>query len=543
MSQQQQQQQQTPQSTTINTTPQINHPLSYTHLDASSQTLFSTLWSWYILHLALGEYETITKDLIKLRQLDQFIMKFNSDRFNGECMIFVLPLQEFNRGSYLEEILTRYYQHQQQQYKEIGSSEGGSIPEDLEATPLGMITQEDIIIMVKDKSAEGTRDLHAGSIPELQRKTSCGMLMMDSNSFISGEPGFVSSTASCSSAVEDLINSVDSLSMRGEESNTESVIGRLSTPLTRVATNNSYCSSITSSNIYDNESYISQTSSECPSSQYPSTINISDSNDINLSIIVFKNLQNNTHKIAIRQISRKSEIPIEENDEEVEEEDEFTEDSWILYDDDFNFKNLQLLTLAEILELRESDTRILIYSGVELGKPLNADDEEQEQQVEEEEIGEYDSDNESLDSEIGEHDLTVMEFDGHLPHLQTTLSQSSSPESMATTNNTIKFIPTSSRATSFDLTRSETIQSQLKSIKSELYLANSHTSWSVKANTNSLIKTRSNPNSSSVVSNSTGKHRFGIGKRFKNNSASGNSNGIVKVRSHGQTGEQKCALM
>lgn len=76
-------------------------------------------------------------------------------------------------------------------------------------------------------------------------------------------------------------------------------------------------------------------------------------------------------------------------------EDVYMGDDWLVYDDSFAMTNLQLLTLDDVFESNPTSCKFLFYTLTDC--TLDRD---------------YDT-----DEEIGEHDLTVVEFDGGLDSL------------------------------------------------------------------------------------------------------------------------------
>ncbi|KAH3682717.1 hypothetical protein WICPIJ_006323 [Wickerhamomyces pijperi] len=540
---------------------------------------YATLWTWYIVNLALGQYENINKDLIKLRQLDQFIMKFNSDCFNDVCTLFILPLEKFNYSAnnpYLEKLLTSYHCKHSNHNPNQTESQLNFEMDQVKVTPLGLITTDEVILMVKDPSQTTRPTELKGDMPSASITTATCKLENDSNSVISGDPGFTPSVVdldmdaessidkekSSSSFSSDCYSLIDSDDVSDVD---EDEVSRLGASLARVTTVSNDSTSLSQSGGDDDQSEypsVSETEDEEDALPFPSKIAVNEeetegqnnNEDINLSIIIFKNLQNNTKKVAIRQLS---------------ESNEFTSD-WILYDDEFNFKNLQLLNLTEVLEWGSMCTKILIYSNLNYGKIL--DPVSQETSPAASSTHTYDddlSDAESLDSEFGdENDLTVMEFDGGTLLNRSTYATMTNTSTHSNDNNTIKYINTNSRRTSransiitqptsrysvdlkdlgLDLSKVET-RNQIRSIKSELYLASGIGAGSSGGGVGTgLMKSKSNPggnNGTNMGSNGGSyaghKHRFSIGKKFK----STNTGDIIRIKSNvSQAGDQKCSIM
>ncbi|KAH3673120.1 hypothetical protein WICMUC_003876 [Wickerhamomyces mucosus] len=434
--------------------------LHMTNIDYESQSVYSHMWEWYIHHLSTGSFEDINNNKSLSRLLDKFILQYNSSQFNSTSLIFVLSLKKFqNDDNYLKNLLKNYYNEEFI---------------DVEVTPIGAIKSEEILIMVKDSEKFSTKNIqqrYCANTETNEEEEEEENGDDDVNSVYSGEPGYIPSVYTQQSISQDSLPDSIRSSLSYTSTYSESFIednGGVGAVLTRVSTiqNNSMESeSIHSVTDQTSQSIISTTKSFLLPA-VPQFITDNDETLINLSIIIFKNLTDNLKKVAIRQIS---------------ENNEFIDD-WILYDDEFCFSNLQLLSLNEVLELTSNYSRILIYSN------LSFDD--------------VHSDNESLDSNIDENDLSVHEFDGG----ELGKSNSSITDSE---NETIRVFNSRSgtsiltQPTTVELSHTTTSGKALASIKSKINLNR-------KKSTQSFSNGLSKSKSSTSYNNSVFKKKIGF---------------------------------
>lgn len=350
-------------------------------------------------HLESGEFEGIVSDTVLRRQLDRFISEHSSS-YDSNVLVLLMPTQEINRSpSLLTGLMSKYY--------------AGSDAQRVSITPMGAIAQSQTSVILI-RSNEGythtfkEQEQHSAVIPD----------DIDADSISSGNPAFLSSfndeiRSSCS---EDDPQSPISRASLSRVPTIESPIE----PIIRVQTQ--FSSSQHSFQVGDSET-VSMMTEDTGYSLQPFPTRVSAMSAVNHKLVLrsmlLKDLQTGEMKTAIRQI-----------------EDSSMCDEWLLYDETFTMTNLQLCSLQEIIESNALCCKFLFYALV-ADTPSLYDDED-------------------TDEEIGEHDLTVVEFDGGVDDY-------SQP---------IRFIMsnTTQATTPINLSKTNTLHTNHESIRSEMMI-------------------------------------------------------------------------
>lgn len=390
----------------------------YNNLDASQEDDYSRLWTWYVAHLESGEFEGIVDDTVHRRQLDRFISE-NSTSYDSNVLILLMDTNEINRNpNLLTSLMSKYYM--------------GSDAKTITITPMGAINDNKTsVILIKDNTRQvPTFNTNA-------RRPSEGQCT-EAESILSGEPGYVPSIVQREALIDrtlsqdamrttvevnnddddvhSLLSDTDLPQSPRSVNSFEGNLGSPEQPIIRVDTHLS--SSQHSFEVGDSETMSMMTDDTGNVSLQPFPTNVSATsatdNKLVLRSILLKDLQTNEIKTAIRQI---------ENSEMA--------DDWLVYDETFTMTNLQLLSLDDIVESNAMSCKFLFYALVE-----DTPDEDE------------------TDEDVGEHDLTVVEFDGKLDDL--------SPQ--------IRFINTNNTelTTPIQLSKTNTIHTNYESIRSEL---------------------------------------------------------------------------
>ncbi|ODV72667.1 Gis4p CYBJADRAFT_168570 [Cyberlindnera jadinii NRRL Y-1542] len=390
----------------------------YNNLDASQEDDYSRLWTWYVAHLESGEFEGIVDDTMHRRQLDRFISE-NSTSYDSNVLILLMDTNEINRNpNLLTSLMSKYYM--------------GSDAKTITITPMGAINDNKTsVILIKDNTRQvPTFNTNA-------RRPSEGQCT-EAESILSGEPGYVPSIVQRDALIDRTLSEDamrTTVEVNNDDDDTHSLLsdtdlpqsprsvnsfegnlGSPEQPIIRVDTHLS--SSQHSFEVGDSETMSMMTDDTGNVSLQPFPTNVSATsatdNKLVLRSILLKDLQTNEIKTAIRQI---------ENSEMA--------DDWLVYDETFTMTNLQLLSLDDIVESNAMSCKFLFYALVE-----DTPDEDE------------------TDEDVGEHDLTVVEFDGKLDDL--------SPQ--------IRFINTNNTelTTPIQLSKTNTIHTNYESIRSEL---------------------------------------------------------------------------
>lgn len=390
----------------------------YNNLDASQEDDYSRLWTWYVAHLESGEFEGIVDDTMHRRQLDRFISE-NSTSYDSNVLILLMDTNEINRNpNLLTSLMSKYYM--------------GSDAKTITITPMGAINDNKTsVILIKDNTRQvPTFNTNA-------RRPSEGQCT-EAESILSGEPGYVPSIVQREALIDRTLSQDamrTTVEVNNDDDDTHSLLsdtdlpqsprsvnsfegnlGSPEQPIIRVDTHLS--SSQHSFEVGDSETMSMMTDDTGNVSLQPFPTNVSATsatdNKLVLRSILLKDLQTNEIKTAIRQI---------ENSEMA--------DDWLVYDETFTMTNLQLLSLDDIVESNAMSCKFLFYALVE-----DTPDEDE------------------TDEDVGEHDLTVVEFDGKLDDL--------SPQ--------IRFINTNNTelTTPIQLSKTNTIHTNYESIRSEL---------------------------------------------------------------------------
>ena len=390
----------------------------YNNLDASQEDDYSRLWTWYVAHLESGEFEGIVDDTMHRRQLDRFISE-NSTSYDSNVLILLMDTNEINRNpNLLTSLMSKYYM--------------GSDAKTITITPMGAINDNKTsVILIKDNTRQvPTFNTNA-------RRPSEGQCT-EAESILSGEPGYVPSIVQREALIDrtlsqdamrttvevnnddddvhSLLSDTDLPQSPRSVNSFEGNLGSPEQPIIRVDTHLSSSQHSFEVGVSETMSMMTDDTGNVSLQPFPTNVSATSATDNKLVLrsILLKDLQTNEIKTAIRQI---------ENSEMA--------DDWLVYDETFTMTNLQLLSLDDIVESNAMSCKFLFYALVE-----DTPDEDE------------------TDEDVGEHDLTVVEFDGKLDDL--------SPQ--------IRFINTNNTelTTPIQLSKTNTIHTNYESIRSEL---------------------------------------------------------------------------
>ncbi|CDR46470.1 CYFA0S23e01310g1_1 [Cyberlindnera fabianii] len=450
----------------------------YTSVDQATEERYGDLWSWYLESLESGEFENIVQDTRRRVALDQFVSKYVTS-YDSNILILLLPSEDISRSpSLLTSLLSRYYD----------LNNNGDMQMTVTITPIGTISgTQTSVIMAREVQRPSTLSHRHSSNKHIQQS-------VDADSVFSGELGYVPSlhmgskdTKSNTTTItmqddsddedteQDLqsINSSSSITSSSPSSSSASsthlsITGASLTrvitiqdnydpriysesptePIVRVTTQGdasamSYSEGEVSSR---HESQLTQESSTLSLKPFPTMVSTTSTCNHRLVLrsMLLRNLSTNETKTAIRQI-----------------EGDGMGDDWMLYDETFSMTNLQLLSLDEVAEAGAMSCKFLFYALIADPSPTQ-----------------FDSD----DEELAEHDLTVVEFDGHL---QNTSMDSTYPIRFVQSN-------TTEATTPLVLSKTNTLRTTHESIRSEMLMHRPDATYSV------IQQSKSTPTSSSI---------------------------------------------
>jgi hypothetical protein len=299
---------------------------------------------------------------------------------------------------------------------------------DVTITPMGSIREtQTSVILIKTKPSNSHTLASSTTVTH----------SLDTMSVLSGEPGYVPSVFREDDEVSVVSETV------GSPLSGNSMIVSENGPIIRVETQLS--SSQYSFEVGESEVVSVATDATGLSLQpFPTMVSATSSVEHKLVLrsMLLKDLQTGEIRTAIRQI-----------------EDTSMGDDWLVYDETFTMTNLQLLSLEDIVEMNAMCSKFLFYALIADTTPY---------------------DDEETDDEIGEHDLTVVEFDGGLG-----LDHLSPP---------IRFIQsnTTQATTPINLSKTNTLHTNHESIRSEILMHRPDNSYAP------VLRSKSTPTASSI---------------------------------------------